>query len=144
MKRVDDTTELRSAIAGQARALAAGGGDGAGEISRCGGIDGCWGGAGGGARVGGGLAGVGVAAAGQLLAALIQGDFAFAEQMTTAQARQDIAGITKALKPSAYDRFELIARGRVAHHYFLKARLTGGNVAPFTIQFRLGEDNGKW
>jgi hypothetical protein len=26
----------------------------------------------------------------------------------------------------------------------LKARLTGANVAPFTIQFRLGEDNGKW
>jgi hypothetical protein len=85
-----------------------------------------------------------LAAAGQLLAALLRGDFAFAEQMTTAQARADIAGITKALKPGAYDKFELIARGRVAHHYFLKARLTGRDVAPFTIQFRLGEDNGKW
>lgn len=85
-----------------------------------------------------------LAAAGQLLAALLRGDFAFAEAMTTAQAREDIAQITKALRPSAYDKSELIARGRVAHHYFLKARLTGGNVAPFTIQFRLGEDNGKW
>ena len=85
-----------------------------------------------------------LAAAGQLLSALLRGDVAFAEQMTTAQAREDLAGITKALKPNAYDKFELIARGRVAHHYFLKARLVGVSVAPFTIQFRLGEDNGKW
>jgi hypothetical protein len=85
-----------------------------------------------------------LAAAGHLLAALLRGDLAVAEQMTTAQARQDIAAITKALKPNAYDKFELIARGRVAHHYFLKARLTGGSVPPFMIQFRLGEENGKW
>jgi hypothetical protein len=85
-----------------------------------------------------------LAAADHLLAALLRGDFTFAEEMTSAQARADIAAITKALKPNAYDKFEMIARGRVAHHYFLKARLTGGNVAPFTIQFRLGEDSGKW
>ena len=42
-----------------------------------------------------------LAAAGQLLAALLRGDFASAEQMTTAQAREDIAAITKALKPSS-------------------------------------------
>ena len=89
-----------------------------------------------------------LAAAGQLLTAIMRGDFAAAEAMTTQQARDDIAGITKALKPGAYDKFELVGRGRVAKHYFLKARIsgsgTGNDAAPIMIQFRLGEDGGKW
>jgi hypothetical protein len=85
-----------------------------------------------------------LAAAGQLLAAIMRGDLAAAEAMTTQQARDDIAAITKALKPGAYDKFELVGRGRVAKHYFLKARMTGHEAAPIVIQFRLGEDGGKW
>lgn len=85
-----------------------------------------------------------LAAAGELLTAIMRGDLASAEAMTTQQAREDIARITDALKLGAYDKFELIGRGRVAHHYFLKARLTGTNAEPFTIQFRLGEDGSKW
>jgi hypothetical protein len=85
-----------------------------------------------------------LAAAGQLLSALMRGESAAVRAMTTPQAREDIEKITQALKSGSYDKFELIARGRVAHHYFLKARLTGVNAPPFTIQFRLGEDNGKW
>jgi len=84
------------------------------------------------------------AAAGQLLRAIMNGDRSAAEAMTTPQAREDIVRITSAFKPGAYDKFELIGRGRVAKHYFLKARLTGGDAPPITIQFRLGEDNGKW
>jgi hypothetical protein len=85
-----------------------------------------------------------LAAAGQLLAAMLRNDVAAAEAMTTQDARDDIAGITKALKAGAYDKFELVGRGRVAKHYFLKARLTGNDAAPIMIQFRLGEDGGKW
>jgi hypothetical protein len=85
-----------------------------------------------------------LAAAGQLLGALMRGDLASVGAMTTPQAREDIEKITQTLKSAGYDKFELIARGRVAHHYFLKARLTGINAPPFTIQFRLGEDGGKW
>lgn len=85
-----------------------------------------------------------LAAAGQLLTAIMRGDLAAVEGMTTAQACGDIARITSALKPGAYDKFELVARGRVARHYFLKARLSGVGAEPFMIQFRLGEDAGKW
>lgn len=85
-----------------------------------------------------------LAAAAELLTAIMRGDLASAEAMTTQQAREDIARITHALKPGAYDKYELIGRGRVARHYFLKARLTGNNAQPITIQFRLGEDAGKW
>jgi hypothetical protein len=85
-----------------------------------------------------------LAAAGQLLAAMMRGDLAAAEAMTTQQARADIARITNELKAVAYDKFELVGRGRVAKHYFLKARLTGDAAPPTMIQFRLGEDGGKW
>jgi hypothetical protein len=85
-----------------------------------------------------------LAAAGQLLAAMLRNDLAAAEAMTTQEARPEIAGITSALKAGAYDKFELVGRGRVAKHYFLKARLTGNDAAPIMIQFRLGEDGGKW
>ena len=85
-----------------------------------------------------------LAAAGQLMTAIMRGDLAAADSMTTPQARDDIAAITKALKPGTYDKFELVGRGRVAKHYFLKARLTGNDAAPIMIQFRLGEDGGKW
>ena len=43
-----------------------------------------------------------------------------------------------------YDNFELIGRARVAKHYFLKARITGRDATPVTLQFRLGEEDGKW
>ena len=85
-----------------------------------------------------------LAAAGQLMTAIMRGDLAAADSMTTPQARDDIAAITKALKPGTYDKFELVGRGRVAKHYFLKARLTGNYAEPIMIQFRLGEDGGKW
>ena len=85
-----------------------------------------------------------LAAAGQLLAAMLRNDVAAAEAMTTHDARAEIAGITSALKAGTYDKFELVGRGRVAKHYFLKARLTGNDATPIMIQFRLGEDGGKW
>src|SRR5260370_8257506 len=85
-----------------------------------------------------------LAAAGQLLGALMRGDLASAGAMTTPQAREEIEKIAQALKSGGYDKFELIARGRVAHHYFLKARLTGVNPPPFTIQFRPASTTRKW
>ena len=84
------------------------------------------------------------AAAEQLLGALMRGDRASVEAMTAGQAREHIDQIANEIQPGKYDKFELIGRGRVAKHYFLKARLSGSGAAPFTIQFRLGEDDGKW
>lgn len=85
-----------------------------------------------------------LAAAERLLNALMRGDRAGVEAMTAEQAREDIGRIANEIKPGEYDKFDLIGRGRVSRHYFLKARLTGTGAAPFTIQFRLGEDGGRW
>jgi hypothetical protein len=85
-----------------------------------------------------------LAAAADLLNALIRCDLARIDAMTAAQARDEMRTIAREIVPGRYDRFELIGRGRVARHYFLKARLMGADAAPFTIQFRLGETDGKW
>jgi len=84
------------------------------------------------------------AAAKSLLNTLMRGDRAGVEAMTAEQAREDMGRIANEIKPGKYDKFELIGRGRISRHYFLKARLTGTDAPPFTIQFRLGEDDGKW
>jgi len=85
-----------------------------------------------------------LAAARSLLNALMRGDRAGVEAMTAEQAREDMDRIASEIKPGRYDKFELIGRGRISRHYFLKARLTGSDAPRFTIQFRLGEDDGKW
>jgi hypothetical protein len=85
-----------------------------------------------------------LAAAEHLLNALIRGDHTSVEAMTPPHVRDEMMDIANAIPPNKYDRFELIGRARVAQHYFLKAQLAGGNVAPFKFQFRLGETDGKW
>jgi hypothetical protein len=85
-----------------------------------------------------------LAAAADLLNALMRRDLATIEAMTAAQALVEMRAIANEIESGKYDKFELIGRGRVSRHYFLKARLTGADAAPFTIQFRLGETDGKW
>jgi hypothetical protein len=38
----------------------------------------------------------------------------------------------------------VIARARVAQHHFFKVLFSGSVGTPSTIQFRLGEENGRW
>ena len=52
-----------------------------------------------------------LAAAGQLLAAILRNNLAAAEAMTTQDARAEIARITSEVKAGDYDKFELVGRG---------------------------------
>jgi hypothetical protein len=83
-------------------------------------------------------------AAGELLTALMKRDLAGVEALTAGQELENMRHIANEIPAGTYDKFELIGRGRIARHYFLKARLTGPNAEPFKIQFRLGETDGKW
>jgi hypothetical protein len=84
------------------------------------------------------------AAAERLLNALMHGDKATVEAMTPPHVHDEMMQIANAVPPNKYDRFELIGRARVAHHYFLKAQLSGPTVEPFKFQFRLGPKDGEW
>jgi hypothetical protein len=84
------------------------------------------------------------AAAKRLLTAFIKGNRADAEELANRESREEIARIANVVAAGRYDSFELIGRARVAKHYFLKARIAGRDATPVTLQFRLGEEDGKW
>lgn len=85
-----------------------------------------------------------MAAAERLLTAFIKGNRADAEELANRESREEIARIANVVAAGRYDNFELIGRARVAKHYFLKARITGRDATPVTLQFRLGEEDGEW
>ena len=85
-----------------------------------------------------------IAAAERLMRALIEGNRAQAEAVANAESGEEMGRIAAMVAGGAYDNFEFIGRGRVAKHYFLKARITGRTASPVTIQFRLGEQDGAW
>jgi hypothetical protein len=60
------------------------------------------------------------------------------------QTTPDVAELSAALRPEAYDHHEIIATARVKDHHFVKARLLGPRTDPFTLIFRLGEHDGRW
>ena len=83
-------------------------------------------------------------AAEHLLNALMRGDHGSIEAMTPSHVRDEMMQIANAIPAGRYDKFELIGRARVSRHYFLKAQLTGKDIEPFKLQFRLGETDGEW
>jgi len=80
----------------------------------------------------------------RFLSALMCGKKDDALAMTLEQARDRVGQIADSLKPRGYDSSQILGKARVAEHYFVKAKLTGGKGAPFTLQFRIGPDGGQW
>ncbi|HUY28803.1 MAG TPA: hypothetical protein VMV27_15435 [Candidatus Binataceae bacterium] len=91
-----------------------------------------------------------ITAADALLAALIAGRRAEIEAAADPQARDAMRMIADSVKPGAYDKVTIIGQARIAKHWYTKARLTGRTAKPFTLQFRLGQENadgndgGRW
>jgi len=79
---------------------------------------------------------------------LADGKTAELATIATRSAQDEVANLSKALatsvKPGAYTRKVVLASARVNEHYFVKAKMTGDDVRPFTFQLRLGQVDGKW
>jgi hypothetical protein len=56
----------------------------------------------------------------------------------------EVRTIASSIAPGRYTRHEIIAVARVIHHYYLKMRMFGDVVEPFSVQFRLGHKDGQW
>ena len=86
-----------------------------------------------------------IEAADRLIAALIRGDRNEVDALTDEQAREQMSRVADAIRPGTYDKVTVIARARVANHFYTKARLTGPSAAPFTLQVRMGQsEGGNW
>ncbi|MGH7913868.1 MAG: hypothetical protein ACREPW_04365 [Candidatus Binataceae bacterium] len=85
-----------------------------------------------------------LAAVGPILELLARGHRAELEALAVSRATGELRELMDAIAPGAYASHEIIAHAKVNKHYYLKARLFGTRAAPFTLQLRLGEHDGRW
>jgi len=75
---------------------------------------------------------------------LEQGRRADLEALVAPKAVGELRELMDAIAPGEYQRHEIIAHAKANHHYYVKARMFGARAAPFTLQLRLGERDGRW
>jgi len=64
--------------------------------------------------------------------------------MTVDTAKDETAKLAAAVKAGTYNDKSVIATARTNEHYWIKAKLTGPDAKPLTLQFRLGPDGDRW
>jgi hypothetical protein len=72
-----------------------------------------------------------------------EGKRAELEALATAKALDDLRELIRAVG-GVYQRHEIVAHAKVNAHYYVKGRLFGTGFEPFTLQMRLGENQGRW
>lgn len=60
------------------------------------------------------------------------------------KARDELLRLASAVEAGKYDDQEIVGTARTNEHYWIKARLSGPGVKPFTFQIRLGRDGDRW
>lgn len=83
-------------------------------------------------------------AADRVLELLTAGDAGALAAIATAAGAGELAALAKTIRPGAYNRHEIVATARVNYHHYVKARLFGDRAEPATVQFRLGQRDGRW
>jgi hypothetical protein len=83
------------------------------------------------------------AAAEDLLKMILAGKSDNVAALARSECVRDVTAFAAVVAESSCDGFEIIANARVGkHYYYVKARFHG--VHPLTVQFRLGQDEGRW
>jgi hypothetical protein len=85
-----------------------------------------------------------LAAANHILELFAEGRRAELQGLVAPKATGELGDLIDAIAPGAYARHEIIAHAKANDHYYVKARLFGPRAAPFTLQLRLGEHEGRW
>ena|SRR5690348_3361125 len=84
------------------------------------------------------------AAAEHILDLLAQGRRAELEILALPKASGDLSNLVRAIASDAYESHQIIAHAKANDHYYVKARLFGPNLPPFTLQLRLGLQRSRW
>jgi hypothetical protein len=80
----------------------------------------------------------------RVLSLLLEGNERGLAAIADDGARAEIKSIADALRGRGYNGSEIVGVARTANHYWIKARLTGPDLQGLAIQFRLGEEDGRW
>lgn len=83
-----------------------------------------------------------IAAAEEVLRLIVAGKREEIVALAMPACAREVAEVAAAVPQGACDGCEIIATARVNLHHYVKARLTGAQ--PLTVQFRLGEHEGRW
>jgi hypothetical protein len=83
-------------------------------------------------------------AADRVVAQFAQGDGDALAAMSVQEVTGAVRALAAGINPGIYTRHEMVAVARVIHHYYVKARMFGDGADPFTLQFRLGNKDGRW
>jgi len=79
----------------------------------------------------------------RVLDLLTMGKGAEASSMAVDAAKDEIASAAAAVKPGIYNDKSIVGTARTNEHYWIKAKLTGPDAKPFTLQLRLGPHAGR-
>jgi len=80
----------------------------------------------------------------RILDLLAAGKGAEASAMTVASAKDELAQLAAAVKVGVYNDKSIVGTARTNEHFWIKARLTGPDAKPFTLQLRMGPNGDKW
>jgi hypothetical protein len=77
-------------------------------------------------------------AARHVLDLLANGKSAEASAMAVDTAKEEVASLAAAIRPGVYNDKIIVGTARTNAHFWIKARLTGPDAKPFTVQLRMG------
>jgi hypothetical protein len=80
----------------------------------------------------------------QILELLADGNGAEAAAMAVDSAKDEVGSLAAAIKPAVYNDKSIVGTARTNEHYWIKARLTGPDAKPFTLQLRMGAKGDQW
>ena len=78
-----------------------------------------------------------------ILDLLANGKGAEVASMAVDSAQDEIASVAAAIKPGIYNHKSIVGTARTNEHYWIKAKLTGADAKPFTLQLRMGPHDGR-
>jgi hypothetical protein len=80
----------------------------------------------------------------RILDSIASGTGAEASSMAVESAKDEFARLAAAVKSGVYNDKSIVGTARTNDHYWIKAKLTGPDAKPLTIQFRFGPDGDGW
>ena len=73
-----------------------------------------------------------------ILDLLANGKAAEVSALAVDSAKDEVASLAAAVKPRIYSDRSIVGTARTNEHYWIKAKLTGVDAKPFTLQLRMG------
>jgi hypothetical protein len=74
----------------------------------------------------------------KILDLLASGKSAAVSALAVDSAKDEVASLAAVIKPGIYNEKNIVATARTNDHFWIKAKLTGPDARPFTLQLRMG------